>query len=207
MLFIAANNAARTVVVKHGTGNIQTWDGNDINLDEARKVLQAIYDGTNWNVISVISAASSSADIIHLQDQKTSGTGGGTPTASSWTVHDLNTEVSDVGGHCTLSSNQFTLASGTYEYEAKTLYHSGTSTTRIRLYNATDTAVVDIAGMNGNGISGNGSNEVSVRGRFTIAASKAIELYYYQTAAANGLGVASSLGTEVYADVWLRKVG
>ena len=56
ILIISANNAARTVVIKHGTGNIETWDGNDISLDELRKKLIMHFDGTNWQVMSVIAS-------------------------------------------------------------------------------------------------------------------------------------------------------
>ena len=37
-------NTSRTVVIKHGTGNIQTFDGSDISLDETYKSAVLIYD-------------------------------------------------------------------------------------------------------------------------------------------------------------------
>ena len=36
---IRAENTARTIVIKDGTGNILTWDGNDITLDNTDKAL------------------------------------------------------------------------------------------------------------------------------------------------------------------------
>lgn len=51
---VRANNTARTVVIKHGTGNIQTADGNDISLDTTEKFVVLFYDGTlaKWLVIA-----------------------------------------------------------------------------------------------------------------------------------------------------------
>lgn len=46
VLFLRANHADRTVVVKHNTGNIYSANGEDLTLDETRKFIVAIYDGT-----------------------------------------------------------------------------------------------------------------------------------------------------------------
>lgn len=47
-LVIEAANAARTVVVKHATGNIYTFSGADITLDDYGKAAKFFHDGTNW---------------------------------------------------------------------------------------------------------------------------------------------------------------
>ena len=49
-LYICALNTARTVVLKHGTGNILTSDGLDISLDNTEKIVQLIFNGANWIV-------------------------------------------------------------------------------------------------------------------------------------------------------------
>lgn len=50
ILFYPANGA-RTVVVKHGTGNILvSGDGDDLTLDDASDLVMGIYDGSNWLV-------------------------------------------------------------------------------------------------------------------------------------------------------------
>jgi len=53
MLFIRADHADRTVVVKHNTGNILTG-GSDISLTDTNKYLLLMYDGTlsKWVVVS-----------------------------------------------------------------------------------------------------------------------------------------------------------
>ena len=49
-----------------------------------------------------------------IADQKSNGTDGGTATSGAWRTRDLNTEISDPDGIVSISSNQFTLGSGTY---------------------------------------------------------------------------------------------
>jgi len=50
MVYLAAANGARTVVIKHGAGNIVTADGSDYSLDDANKVVSLIRDATNWHL-------------------------------------------------------------------------------------------------------------------------------------------------------------
>jgi len=49
-----------------------------------------------------------------IEDQKSDGTQGGTFTSGSYQIRNLNTEVFDVDGIVSVSSNQFTLAAGSY---------------------------------------------------------------------------------------------
>jgi hypothetical protein len=146
-------------------------------------------------------------DYIQLRDEKSSGTNGGTFTSGSWQTRTLNTETQDTGNDCSLSSNQFTLGAGTYEVEA---WAGGNkvSAHQLRIQNITDGTTVivgqTILASDANGV----FNTASLRGRFTIASSKAFELQHRcgTTRSTNGFGSASSWGTEVYAEVVLRKV-
>lgn len=54
ILIVRAENAARTVVIKDGTGNIETPTGEDITLDEVEKTVMLKYDGatSDWHVIA-----------------------------------------------------------------------------------------------------------------------------------------------------------
>ena len=47
-LTIYPANGSRTVVVKHGTGNINCFGSADITLDEAFQAVELLFDGTNW---------------------------------------------------------------------------------------------------------------------------------------------------------------
>jgi len=50
-LFLQADQSSRTVVLKHATDNIRTWNGQDISLDETYKTAHLLFDGSFWNVL------------------------------------------------------------------------------------------------------------------------------------------------------------
>lgn len=50
IIVITANNTARTVVCKDGTGNLKL--SGDFSLDNTEDTIQLIYDGTNWLELS-----------------------------------------------------------------------------------------------------------------------------------------------------------
>ena len=141
---------------------------------------------------------------LHLQDQKTSGTNGGTFTSGAWQTRTLNTEVADTIGS-TLSSNQFTLPAGTYYFEAicPTL---NTNSSQARLQNITDATTVLLGINNVTGATAGGV--AFVNGLFTIAGTKTFELQHRcsLTRATDGFGYASGWDTEVYAEVRIWKV-
>lgn len=148
------------------------------------------------------------SDLIIIQDQKASGTGGGTATSGAWQTRDLNTIVTDVGGHASIANNQVTLAAGTYEINASApAFYCGVH--RIRWYNVTD-ASEDVLGQVAHSamLSGSSTTLSVLSGRFTIAASKTFELQHRvdTTRTTNGFGMSTGWGTEIYSMVTLRKV-
>jgi hypothetical protein len=55
VLYLRAENDGRSIVFKHGTGNIQC-DGNaDITLDSANDLAMCFYNGTKW-LIKLVNA-------------------------------------------------------------------------------------------------------------------------------------------------------
>lgn len=149
--------------------------------------------------------------VVIIQDQKASGTDGGTFTSGAWRTRVLNTTVySDLAGY-SLASNQFTLPAGTYFVTATAPaylvnYHAA------RLYNATDAAVI----MSGTSEFSYHTGPLSqtrsfIVGNFTLAASKALEIQHRcsATSATFGFGVAAgslfAVGTEIYTEarIWL----
>jgi hypothetical protein len=146
-----------------------------------------------------------SAYLLYI-DQKTAGTNGGTFTSGAWRTRDLNTEVVDTGGNGSVSSNQVTLAAGTYDVIGSApafnlSYHAA------RLYDITNSAVL----LDGTGEFTQGGASVSTRswviGRIVLSGSTVIELQHYSagTQGTNGFGVsANSGGISVAHEVYSR---
>jgi hypothetical protein len=148
---------------------------------------------------------------LHIQDQKSSGTDGGTFTSGAWRTRDLNTVVTNEITSASLSSNQITLPAGTYFIIAHapafgSLHH------KAKLRNVTDSTDT-LFGICQGGSSGDGLNFFTsisvVEGRFTIAGTKVFELQHRSTAtgSSSGFGKAVSFGDiEVYSNVLIWKV-
>lgn len=140
-------------------------------------------------------------DYILIRDEKANTVDGGTFTSGVWQTRDLNTEVSDDGGHASLSSNQITLAAGTYRFQAHAPAF-GVNQHKSKLRNISDGVDIEIGQSEFASAGDNGYNNSFAEGRFTLATSKTIELQHRctTTKTTNGFGAASSLGViEVYA--------
>lgn len=207
--YLSASDA-RTAL---GLGSIATLSSIDLTSNVTGVLPVANFttgtpDGTKFvrddGVLAV--PAASVGNIIYLREEQTSGTDGGTFTSGAWRTRALNTEVLDTGSNCSLSSNAFTLDSGTYEIMAWGVGYA-VSRHQMRLQNTSD-ATTTIIGANRYSFGGYEGGVATVVGRFTIASSKTFELQHRgeTTSATYGFGVACSFGTEVYAEVWLRKV-
>lgn len=146
---------------------------------------------------------------IHLRDEKSAGTAGGDFTSGSWQTRVLNTEAQDTGSHCTLASNQFALLAGTYEITARAPGHACVQH-QTRLQNVTDATTTLVGSPSISRAASLMPTDSWVIGRFTITATKTFELQHRcnTTRATDGLGTAGNFAvTEVYAEVWLKKVG
>jgi hypothetical protein len=143
------------------------------------------------------------------ENQQTSGTNGGTATSGAWRTCTLNTEVKDASGIGTIGSNQVTLAAGTYRCRAWQTGGFGHGF-QIRIQNVTagTTLVLGPNNYASNQETDWITSAATAAGEFTVAASQALELQYQigVTKATNGLGVAASFGTEVYAQIEFWKV-
>lgn len=169
----------------------------------------------NWgagtkNVSIVVPARSfDNADYVHVRDEKSSGTAGGTPANNTtYLTRDLNTEVHDDAGICSLASNQFTLDPGVYHIVAS-VPHYATDEAKAKLRNITDSSDT-LIGLSsfaiGDANEESGMNSVIV-GRFAISASKAFEIQMrVDVAATDGFGRSHGWGVEVYTDVHLWRI-
>lgn len=155
-----------------------------------------------------IAAWGHAPDVI-LEDQKTSGTDGGSATTGSWQTRTLNTAVRNLGSLATLSSNQFTLPAGTYHVFALAPARR-VDRHQARLQNITDavTVAVGTGDYSGNAVSPPNTASV-ISAVFTIAASKTFELQHNveSTKTTDGYGIGVGRGvTEVYSRVEITKV-
>ena len=151
--------------------------------------------------------SASPAPNVIIQDQKPSGTNGGTFTSGADRTRTLNTLVRNAGNLASLSSSQFTLPAGTYyiEWQAPALEVRGHQSL---LYNVTTASVVqrgssEFTNQNGT-YCGNFSYGSTV---VTIAGSTSFEIRHRssESAAIWGFGWAVGVGTEIYTTVkiWL----
>lgn len=166
----------------------------------------------SWTTVSnsVLASAAKAfqAQLFHIQDQKASGTDGGTFTSGSWQTRTLNTSITNEITSASLAANQITLPSGTYYIEAwgNALQ---VDSHKIKLYNTTDASDTLLGSSE---YCGSGSAQVTksvLSGRFTIGSAKVFELRHRcsTTNASNGYGNANTFSViEVYADVRIWKV-
>lgn len=203
-----ANTGAATLNVNSlGAKTIKKNYNSDLETGDllANQIIEVAYDGTNLQLLSPISNINQS--YILLQDQKAANTAGGTFTTGAWRTRDLNTEVSDAGGHCSLSTNQFTLAAGTYRILAFVPFVR-TGSTAARLQNVTDaTTTLESTSAFSTASTGDGAYNI-ISGRFTIASSKAFEIQQQgaQTVSTSGFGFQTNYNSvEIYTSVELWK--
>lgn len=139
-----------------------------------------------------------SAPTAIMEDQKSAGTSGGTPTAGAWTTRALNAEAYDPLGVVSISSNEFTVTvDGWVEWQS---IFSNTLLTKTRLYNVTDASV---AGYGMSAYTNAVANMVATGGS-SVEAGKTYRLEYWaQYVHPNGLGYSFGAGTEIYTRVIL----
>lgn len=176
---------------------------------EFRSLLQGsnITITNNANDITIAASASGVGNIVIIQDQRPSGTSGGTAATAAWTTHVLNTEVADPAGLATIAANQVSLLAGTYQVRAAIRFN-GIQNGKIRLRNITDGATLAIGQSVFAPVASQTSDPSTMEGRFTIAATKTLELQYFasSTSTVVDLGNPTSSGeVEVYADLVFLK--
>lgn len=185
-----------------------TWDGTPRTWSTGELVTAALLNTELRDRMEYLEALLAANGYVKIENQQTSGTSGGTFTSGSWQTRVLNTEVSDTGNLASLSSNQVTLAAGTYLVWAVAQAGSVTSH-QVRLQNVTDGTTL-LTGLNAlSTAAANSGNHAVLRGIITVAAGKALELQHrcQTTGTTTGFGLATSWGTEVYAILEFIRIG
>jgi len=144
---------------------------------------------------------------IKVSDVKAQNTDGGTFTSGAWQTRDINTEDMDTGNHCSIASNQITLAPGTYECCIKCPAYE-VDGHQARLQNITD-AVTTLIGTSGTSSPVGASVTFStIMGRFTITTQKTFEIQHQcnTTKSNRGFGFPNNWTSEVYTIAEFKKV-
>ena len=157
------------------------------------------------NTFSVPAGSKFGTQLLHVRDEKSSGTAGGGSTSGSFLTRDLNTVMTNEITGASLSSNQITLPSGTYYINARAPAYN-VDEHKLKLRNITDSSDTIIGSSEQN--ADLDYDSAFLTGRFTIASQKTFELQHrFGFGAANGFGLACSFSVvEVYADVQIWKV-
>jgi hypothetical protein len=148
-------------------------------------------------------------DYIYVRDEKPAGTNGGNFASGARRTRDINTEVADAGNHCTIAANQITLAAGTYRclISAPAGY---VDQNRIWLHNVTDNedTLIGASCHSPNGGGFVSSISATLKGEFTISASKTFEIQHQCTTTFNtyGFGLANGFDVEIYTEAEFWKV-
>lgn len=186
-----------------------TLTANKLVGTDANKALTPVSVGTGLSLSSGTLSATGgggASEFILLRDVKSNNTGGGTFTAGAWQTRVLNEETIDDGDNCTLASNEFTLAAGTYDLWASCPANNVVEH-KARLYNVTDSTVVAI-GQNARAAYFVTTNSIVVT-RFTITTSKKFRIEHRcsTTTSTYGFGYPNNFGCdEVYTVVAIWKV-
>lgn len=206
ILVIQPENAARDIVITDA-GNIVLTDGNAITLKETSDTVTLQYSLalTKWVVKS---SNLKNMQLLHVQDQKSATTDGGTFTSGAWQTRVLNTSLTNEITGASLATNQITLPAGTYYIESSAPAYQVNSH-KSKLYDTTNTADVLIGTAER---TGNGDQVMSrsyVRGRFTLTGEVDLEIQHQceTTNATDGFGLAAGFSViEVYTDVRIWRI-
>ena len=187
--------AGGITAIKLATDSVETIKIKDANVTLAKLAPDAMGDFGH--------------KLLHIQDQKGTGTAGGTFTAGAWRTRDLNTVLTNEIPSATLVSNQISLPAGTYFIIASAPAFR-TNNHKAKLRNITDGADILIGLSEFSTTTGDQAMTPSrVIGRFTIAGTKVLELQHQSamTQALNGFGAFAGFAViEVYSDVAIWKV-
>jgi hypothetical protein len=195
----------------------------NLGLGSAALLASAAVLHTANNLSDVASVPTSRANLnanialtyLHLRNQTNSGVNNGESftAGGTWQTRTLNTSATNTISGASLAANQVTLPAGTYECElthAPIAQQGGTSLAiQHRLRNITDSSTTLASGQGYTAVSG-ASQSVPMRGQFTLAGAKVLELQI----APNGSGgptvqfaPAQALGEVIaWTDLYIRKI-
>jgi hypothetical protein len=154
------------------------------------------------------SLSSAIGQIAVFEDQKPSGTDGGTFTSGAWQTRTLNTSVINNITGVSLATNQITLPAGTYQVSGYAVAHD-VNQNQTRIQDTTGAATL-ITGLTTNTTGSSDEGTLSpFQGVFTLSVESDIEVQHrcFSTQATNGFGDAAGFGTnELYCSIMINKI-
>ena len=145
--------------------------------------------------------------LLHVRDEKSNGTDGGSATANTWVKRDLNTILTNEISGASITSSVITLPSGTYFIQgsapARQQHYA-----KLKLRNTTDSSDTLIGTNEYVAASVGAITHSFIAGRFTIASQKDFELQMRvsDTSVGGGFGLSNSMSVvEVYTDIQIWK--
>lgn len=185
-------------------------DGDVVGPASATDGHLAVFDGATGKIIKDGGAPGSGGGMAYilLKHTATSGTHGGGISSGDWRTRPINTEEVDTGSNASISSNQITLAAGTYRCRImSSVGYVGAHKARLRNITDGSTELEGTSETNTTGTILVTQTPSWIVGRFTLAASKTLEIQHRVdvTRDTEGFGRATGYGeTEVYciAEFW-----
>jgi hypothetical protein len=193
---------AWNVLEPTGTGDFSARDDAiRANFEAIETILGAAKLATPAALVAILG-------YIKVSDQQTQNTAGGTFTSGAWRQRTINTEDSDTGSNCSISSNEITLDAGTYICLIRCPAYD-VALHQARLYDVTAAAVLLLGSVQRNASGGGNTSDSIIQGSFTLATAHALEIEHRcsTTNAGDGFGIAGNFTTEVYTVAEFWKIG
>lgn len=205
-----ANNFYTEVIVKRkgaGTGQVlfTTIGSQTVPVEglggESTVILYP--ESGNWEIKSLTNV------VMHVQDQKPTGTDGGSFTSGAWQTRDLNTVLTDNIVGASLALNQISLPAGIYEVDISAPAYR-VDRHSIRLQNISDSLTILSGTSEFNGSGTAVQTRSIIKETFSITSAKIIEIQHRCVTTNIDDGFGSNTGFaahETYTDVSIEKVG
>jgi uncharacterized delta-60 repeat protein len=234
-IFIAANSDANAIVVKYSSmgildssfadngslllpncqaadlvtqndGKIVAAASNETDLILARYLVNGNLD-VSWGTLGLVNDPSgvSTTIPVFITDTKSIGSNGGTFTAGSWQVRDLNT-ISSVNNSIAIAQNQIIIQPGTYTFRISApAYRVGLH--QIRLQNVTENQTLAYGASaiaNANGSITFSTLEANIT--VTKVTNLQVQHRCTTTEENDGYGIAGGFGDEIYTTVKIMRI-
>lgn len=147
------------------------------------------------------------AQLLHIRDERASGTAVQGSSATIWNTKTLQTSKTNEITSATLVANQISLPAGTYYIDGQVPIGDSTTggTGQLRLRNITDSATL-VNGVNARWYVNSCPNNLLIYGRFSLSGTKIIEVQAW-TSAVTSFGVVVTSGeVEINGDIKIWKI-